>query len=289
MASSVSELDAMQAELDRWREQGLRIGFVPTMGGLHEGHCSLMRQAKENCDRLIVSVFVNPAQFAEGEDLATYPSDREGDFANSTAAGADLVWFSDRATIYPPQWATTIIPSGAGLGLETDHRPHFFTGVATVVARLFALVRPDMAVFGEKDYQQLLVIRRLNDDLQFGVDLHAGALVRDDDGLALSSRNAYLDDEARAAALAVPRSLQIACEAFAEGERDPNLLRAKGRAILADAGLDIDYFEMASSEDLSLAQSPLDPGAEPWRFLVAARCAGVRLIDNCAADEPPWP
>ena len=289
MASSVSDLEAMQTELALWRVDGLRIGFVPTMGGLHEGHCSLMRQAKQNCDRLIVSVFLNPTQFAEGEDLDTYPSDHEDDFAKAAAAGADLVWFSHRETIYPPQWATTIVPSGAGLGLETDHRPHFFTGVATVVARLFALVRPDLAVFGEKDYQQLLVVRRLNEDLQFGVDLLAGPLVRDEDGLALSSPNSYLESESRKAALAVPRSLQVACEAFAEGERNPDLLRAKGRAILADAGLEIDYFEMASGEDLRLAQTPLDPEQTNWRFLVAARCGGVRLIDNCAADDPPWP
>ena len=289
MACLVSDLADMQAELERWRNDQRRIGFVPTMGGLHAGHCALMRQAKANCDRLIVSVFVNPAQFAAGEDLEAYPRDVDQDFAKASEAGADVVWFCSKDAIYPATWTTTIVPGGVGLGLETDHRPHFFTGVATVVARLFALVRPDLAVFGEKDYQQLLVVRHLNDDLQFGVDIRAGRLVRDSDGLALSSRNAYLKDEARRAALAVPRSLQVACDAYAAGERDADQLRAKGRAVLADAGLAVDYFEVTSSHDLCRASGALDKPSDAWRFLVAARSNGVRLIDNCAPDDPPWP
>jgi pantoate--beta-alanine ligase len=289
MASSISELGAMQTQLAGWRAQGLRIGFVPTMGGLHDGHCSLIRQAKKNCDRLIVSVFVNPTQFAEGEDLQSYPRDPTGDLAKASEAGADLVWFSHHDAIYPPGWATTIVPGGAGLGLETDHRPHFFTGVATVVARLFGLVRPDVVVFGEKDYQQLLVVKQLIEDLGLDVELLAAPLVRDPDGLALSSRNTFLDEAARIAARAVPRSLQRACEAFAAGERDPRALCAIGRAVLTEAGLDIDYFSMAASADLSPPQSLVTEGTSVWRFLVAARCCGVRLIDNCAADEPPWP
>ncbi len=289
MACLVSDLADMQAELERWRRDQLRIGFVPTMGGLHAGHCALMRQAKANCDRLIVSVFVNPTQFAAGEDLEAYPRNTEDDFAQASAAGADLVWFCAKEAIYPPTWTTTIVPGGVGLGLETDHRPHFFTGVATVVARLFALVQPDLAIFGEKDYQQLLVVQHLNEDLQFGVDIRAGRLVRDHDGLALSSRNTYLKDEARRAALAVPSSLQAACEAYGRGERDPEQLRATGRAVLAKAGLSIDYFEVTSSHDLQPARGDLDQTSDAWRFLVAARCNGVRLIDNCAPDDPPWP
>ena len=150
------DYEALQSQLNAWRAQGLSIGFVPTMGGLHDGHCSLMRQATTRCDRLLVSIFVNPSQFAVGEDLEAYPRDAESDTKKALDAGADLVWFGQASDIYPEGWCSTLVPSGVGLGLETDHRPHFFTGVATVVARLFSLVRPQIAVFGEKDYQQLL-------------------------------------------------------------------------------------------------------------------------------------
>ncbi len=288
MALSVVELDELHQQLDLWREQGLSIGFVPTMGGLHEGHCSLMRQAQSLCDRLVVSIFVNPTQFAPHEDLEDYPRDAQGDHNKSEAAGADLVWLAQHQDIYPPNWSTTIVPQGVGLGLETDHRPHFFTGVATVVARLLTLVRPDVAVFGEKDYQQLLVVRQLNDDLRLGAKIVGGRLIRDGDGLALSSRNVYLGPEAREQARTVPKALQLMCEAYASGERDPSTLNALGEVTLSDQGLSIDYCRIVSSTNLEAPMDLLDDSPQSWRALIAARCHGIRLLDNCALDDPPW-
>jgi pantoate--beta-alanine ligase len=287
MALSVVELNELHEQLDTWRKQGLSIGFVPTMGGLHEGHCSLMRQAKTLCDRLVVSIYVNPTQFAPHEDLNEYPRDAQGD-QKSQAAGADLVWLAQHRDIYPPNWSTTIVPQGARLGLETDHRPHFFTGVATVVARLFSLIRPDVAVFGEKDYQQLLVVRQLNDDLRLGVEIVGGRLVRDEDGLALSSRNVYLEPAARAQARVVPKALQVMCKAYANGERDASALAAHGEALLTQEGLIIDYCRIVSSADLKAPTQVLDDSPQSWRALIAARCHGIRLLDNCALDDPPW-
>jgi pantoate--beta-alanine ligase len=288
MALSVHELTALQSQLMAWRQEGLTIGFVPTMGGLHDGHCSLMRQATQRCDRLVVSIFVNPAQFAEGEDLESYPRDAESDLALATSAGADLVWFPKLKDIYPDGWCSTIVPSGVGLELETDHRPHFFTGVATVVARLFALIRPQIAVFGEKDYQQLLVVRQLNKDLCFGVEVLAGRLVRDRDGLALSSRNVYLSPEARADGQAVPRALAAVCAAYAQGERSVAPLEAAGVAELRAIGLEVEYCRIVSAHDLSAPPDSLSGDADDWRLVTAARCHGIRLIDNCALDDPPW-
>ena len=288
MALSAVELVELEQQLNDWRSQGLSIGFVPTMGGLHEGHCSLMRQAKRLCDRLVVSIFVNPTQFTPSEDLDQYPRDAEGDFNRAQAAGADLVWLAQHGDIYPPNWLTTIVPQGVGLGLETDHRPHFFTGVATVVARLLSLVRPQIAVFGEKDYQQLLVVRQLNEDLRLGVDIVAGSLIRDDDGLALSSRNVYLDAEAREQARCVPRALQAMCDGYAQGERHASVLEALGAAVLTRAGLTIDYCRIVTSTNLRAPLESLDDSGPTWRALIAARCQGIRLIDNCALDDPPW-
>ena len=288
MASSVVELDELERQLSAWRAQGLSIGFVPTMGGLHEGHCSLMRQAKTLCDRVVVSIFVNPTQFAPHEDLNEYPRDAQGDHDQSQAAGADLVWLAKHHDIYPPNWSTTIVPQGAGLGLETDHRPHFFTGVATVVARLLSLVRPDVAIFGEKDYQQLLVVRQLNDDLRLGVEIVGGPLIRDADGLALSSRNVYLSERARVQALGVPKALQRICEAYAGGERNASALCAHGEALLTQEGLIIDYCRIVSSAHLKAPTGLLDDSPQSWRALIAARCHGIRLLNNCALDDPPW-
>ena len=288
MASSVHELNALQSQLMAWRHEGLTIGFVPTMGGLHDGHCSLMRQATRRCDRLVVSIFVNPTQFAEGEDLEAYPRDAERDLALATSAGADLVWFPKLEDIYPKGWCSTLVPGGVGLGLETDHRPHFFTGVATVVARLFALVRPQLAVFGEKDYQQLLVVRQVNEDLCFGVEVLAGKLVRDHDGLALSSRNVYLSADARIDAQAVPRALAGVCAAYAQGERSVSQLEAAGVNELRATGLEMEYCRIVSAEDLSAPPERVSEQGDRWRLVIAARCHGIRLIDNCALDGPPW-
>ena len=288
MALSEVDFRAVETQRKAWAQERLRVAFVPTMGSLHEGHRSLIREAKSLCDRVIVSIFVNPTQFAEGEDLADYPRDAEGDLTKAASAGADLVWFAQHEVIYPPDWGTTLVPQRVGLGLETDHRPHFFTGVATVVARLLCLVRPEVAFFGEKDYQQLLVVRQLNRDLHLGVDVRAGKLIRADDGLALSSRNAYLSAAQRARALAVPEALRSICAAYAAGERSVDHLEDLGAAELKRAGLSVDYCAVVSSEDLSAPGSRVDDAPKRWRALVAARCEGLRLLDNCSLDDPPW-
>jgi pantoate--beta-alanine ligase len=287
MASSVYELETLLEQRASWRQQGLSVGLVPTMGALHAGHLSLIGRAKAAADRVIVSIYVNPKQFAPGEDLASYPRDPEDDCSQALAAGADLVWFCEAESIYPSGWATSLVPSGPGLGLETDHRPHFFTGVATVVARLFALLRPEFAVFGEKDFQQLKVVEQLNRDLCFAVTIIAAPLVRDPDGLALSSRNRNLLSEQREAALAVPRSLQAACSAFAAGEVSTQALCKLARSLLIDAGLAVDYFDVVRSSDLQPAPHILGEDGAGLRLMVAAHCGAVRLIDNCALDTPP--
>jgi pantoate--beta-alanine ligase len=289
MASSVYELETLLDRRASWSHRGLTVGLVPTMGALHAGHLSLIGKAKAVADRVVVSIYVNPKQFAPGEDQESYPRDAENDCAQALAAGADLVWLCPPDSIYPKDWATSLVPSGVGLGLESNHRPHFFTGVATVVARLFALLKPQFAVFGEKDFQQLKVVEQLNRDLCFGVTIIAAPLVRGADCLALSSRNRNLSSEQHEQALAVPRSLQAVCSAYAEGERSTQVLCQLGRSVLTDSGLAIDYFELVKSSDLQPAPRELSGDDTDLRLMVAALCGTVRLIDNCALDTPPCP
>ncbi len=262
---------AVQARCLAWRAEGLRVGFVPTMGYLHEGHLSLVRLAREQADRVVVSIFVNPLQFAPTEDLDRYPRDPEGDAAKLRAEGVDLLF--QPADFYPPGFCTSVEVSGLTSRLCGRDRPTHFRGVTTVVARLFGVVQPHVAVFGEKDYQQLVVVRRMVRDLAMPIEIVGGPLVRDEDGVALSSRNAYLTPDERRRA----RSLHRALFAMAASpEADAARLVALGRSLIdADA---VDYLEVVDAESLV----PLARVDRPARALVAARYGATRLIDNVA-------
>ena len=257
------------------RAAGQSIGFVPTMGFLHEGHRSLMRISRARADVSVVSIFVNPLQFGPHEDLARYPRDPEGDARQCEAERVDLLFLPDE-TLYATGHATTVKVGALTEGLDGAARPGHFDGVATVVARLFGLVHPTLAVFGEKDFQQLAVIRRMTEDLALDVEIVPGALVRDTDGLALSSRNKYLAPQDRRRALSLHQAL-FAMRAAAT--RDPARLKSLGKALLDVDRLD--YLEIVDP----LALRPLETDARGGRALVAAVVGGTRLIDNVALDD----
>ena len=266
----------MLDEARRTRERGLRIGFVPTMGFLHRGHTSLMEQARPRCDTLVVSIYVNPLQFAPHEDLSRYPRDPEGDLAKCEAAGVDLVFMPE--ALYAPGHSTRVRLSGVSEELESGTRPHFFEGVATVVARLFGLVKPHVAVFGEKDYQQLRVIQQMVEDLAMDIEVLGGPLVRDEDGVALSSRNAYLSPEERVRARSLSRALFAIRDAVRAGERRvPPLLEIGRGALEADS---LDYLEIRDGVSLRPLDTLPPPGGIAPRALVAAVVGRTRLIDN---------
>jgi len=264
-----------------WRAGGERVALVPTMGALHEGHLSLVATARRRPARVVVSLFVNPAQFAPGEDFAAYPRDEAADAARLAAAGCDLLYAPPTLAIYPPGFATTVSVGRVTDGLESAARPGHFGGVATVVAKLLIQAGPDVAVFGEKDWQQLMVIRRLARDLDLPVEIAGEPTVRAPDGLALSSRNAYLTAAERAIAPALHQALARAAEAIGKGAAVAGV-EAKGRGDLERAGFAaIDYFAVRAADDLR----PLGPGpaGAPARILAAARLGRARLIDNVAA------
>ncbi|MCC5996580.1 MAG: pantoate--beta-alanine ligase [Oceanicaulis sp.] len=271
----------LRAAIAAWRADGLTIGFVPTMGALHAGHIALVDQALARCDRVVASVFVNPAQFAPGEDFDAYPRTLDADAAKLAGAGCHLLYAPSAREMYPDGFATTISLSGPAEGLESAARPHFFSGVATVVAKLLNQVRPDAAVFGEKDYQQYLVIRRLAADLDLPVAIEAGPTVREADGLALSSRNVYLSPEDRRRAARLNVILADFARALAAGrladEAEADALEA------ARASFDgVDYMTARCADTLA----PLGPGAvdRPARVLGAVRLGSTRLIDNRAVS-----
>jgi pantoate--beta-alanine ligase len=257
------------------------VALVPTMGALHEGHLSLVRLAKARAKWVVASLFVNPAQFGPGEDFAAYPRDEDRDADMLSTNGCDLLFVPGGEEIYPPGFSTTITVGGPSAPLEGEFRPGHFAGVATVVAKLLILCQPDVAVFGEKDYQQLQVIRGLVRDLALPVEVVGGPIVRDQDGLALSSRNAYLTGAERAVAPALYRALKEAGERLASG-RAVSQVEAEGRAGLLAAGFHtVDYFEVRGAEDLRrLGAGPVN---EPARILAAAKLGRTRLIDNLAA------
>ncbi|HEU4813228.1 MAG TPA: pantoate--beta-alanine ligase [Xanthomonadaceae bacterium] len=281
MIEAVSDLSVLRARVAGWRREGLRVGFVPTMGNLHAGHRSLVALARERADRVVASVFVNPTQFGPGEDFARYPRTPDADVAGLDAAGCDLAWLPSVETMYPLgiDNAVSMRVPGVTDVLEGAHRPGHFDGVATVVARLFNQVQPDVAVFGRKDYQQLAVIRHLVADLAFPVDLLAAPTLRDPDGLAMSSRNQYLDAAARTRAPEIHRTLQAMRERVLAG--DPVVaVEAGAKARLAGAGFEVDYAVVSSP---GLAEPA--PGG-PWVALVAARLGATRLIDNLEFRAP---
>ena len=255
------------------------IALVPTMGALHAGHFSLVRIAKQRADRVIVSIFVNPTQFAPNEDLATYPRTLASDLAALSELKADLVWAPSVATMYPQGFATQIVPGGpAKAGLEDAFRPHFFAGVATVVAKLLIQCEPDFALFGEKDYQQLKVVTQLARDLGLKTRIVAAPIVRELDGLAQSSRNRLLAPAERAAAPALYSVLKGCAERIAAGGPLEGVLD-EGRAAITRAGFALDYLEARHAETLGRLAAPI---GEPIRLLVAARIGKTRLIDNVA-------
>ncbi len=277
---TVSTVADLRARIADWRRGHHRVGLVPTMGALHEGHLSLMRDAASRTDRVVVSVFVNPAQFAPHEDFDRYPRALSDDLAKIDSTRAvDLVFAPSVAEMYPEGFATKIEVGGPALGLETDFRPHFFSGVATVVAKLLIAAMPDIAIFGEKDYQQLLVIRRLVADLKLPIDIPGGAIVREADGLAMSSRNAYLEpDERRIAGNLNRITRDVGAGASREG-----LPIAQGEAggekALRDAGFSsVDYLTVRDAASLARLESL----SAPARVLAAAKLGKTRLIDNLA-------
>lgn len=272
---------AMTAWSEAARAAGLRIGFVPTMGFLHEGHIHLMRQIRASVDRVVVSIYVNPLQFGPKEDLSSYPRDLEGDLEKCRSVGVDAIFAPD--DLYPDGFSTTVSLHGLTDTLCGATRPGHFAGVATVVARLFGVVRPHSAIFGEKDYQQLAVIRRMVTDLALPVEIVAGTLIRAKDGLALSSRNTYLSADERTRALSLHRALRAMQAAHAAGETRADALTALGRALLDVDRLD--YLEIVDA--LSLA--PVTRVERPARAAIAAWVGRPRLIDNAPlGGEPAW-
>jgi pantoate--beta-alanine ligase len=274
---------AWQARCLADREAGARIALVPTMGYLHEGHLSLMAEARRRADAgggrgvAVASIFVNPAQFGPGEDLARYPRDLEGDLAKCAAVGIDRVLVpSDPGAMYSPAHESWVSAERVSQGLCGSSRPGHFRGVATVVAKLLNLTVPHVALFGEKDFQQLAVIRAMVRDLFFPVEIVGMPIVREPDGLALSSRNAYLSREDRGRALALSRALAEARDAAAAGERDAERLRGRARERLAAAGVRVDYVEIVDPETLAPV-ARAQPGSV---MLLAARVGTTRLIDN---------
>ena len=262
--------------LDDLRSEGLGLALVPTMGALHAGHLSLIEEAKTRADRVMATIFVNPLQFNDASDLDRYPRDEESDLAMLEAAGCDFAWLPDRNDIYPDGFATTISITGVSDRWEGKHRPGHFDGVATVVAKLLIAVAPDIAIFGEKDFQQLAVIRRLVADLGLPVTIVGVPTVRDADGLALSSRNALLTDDERRRARTLPRALSDACHAILGGERVEGALAA-AKAALADAGFStVDYVALVDADTLE----PLAQPCEAMRLIAAATIGTTRLIDN---------
>ncbi len=266
----------LRGRVAAWRRAGDRVALVPTMGALHRGHLDLVRAGRAAADRVVVSIFVNPKQFAPHEDFGRYPRDVAGDQAKLHEVGADLIWAPDAAEMYPEGFATRIDPGGAAEGLETEFRPHFFAGVTTVCCKLFCAAAPDFATFGEKDYQQLCVIRQMVRDLNLPLDILAVPTAREADGLALSSRNQYLSPDERAVATALHAAITAIARQAAEG-RTAALEAAAAEAILAAGFRQVDYVAVRDAETLG----PWQP-ARPGRVLAAAWLGKTRLIDNVA-------
>ncbi len=271
-----SEVD-LRSQIWEWRGSGETIALVPTMGALHAGHISLIAKAKQHASKVVASIYVNETQFAEGEDLDTYPRDHEQDCEMLKEAGCDLVYIP--AKMYGSHHSTTVSVGGPALGLETNHRAHFFAGVALIVTKLMNRVQPDIAIFGEKDYQQLLTIRRLTADLDIPVRILAAPILREPDGLAMSSRNRYFDNVGRAVAGQLNIIMRACAKAIKDGE-DIKISTDKAAADMIAAGFDnVNYVAVADINSLELLSGRLEGSA---RLLMAAHCKGVRLIDNCA-------
>ena len=272
----VRDMSDLAPALSARRKAGEKIALVPTMGALHAGHMALVDAARAGADKVVASIFVNPLQFGANEDLDRYPRQEAADAKLLEEHGCDLIWMPTADQLYPPGFATTVSVAGVSERWDGESRPGHFAGVATVVAKLFTAVRPDLAFFGEKDFQQLAVIRRMTEDLGLGVEIRGVPTVRGVDGLALSSRNAYLTSDERQRALALARALEEARDAIQGGKPvDPVLDRAKDR--LSDAGFSrIDYFALVDAATLE----PLETASGEMRLIAAAVIGTTRLIDN---------
>ncbi len=287
----VTRIADLRRELGEARRQGRTVGFVPTMGYLHDGHRSLMDAARGQTDLVVTSVFVNPLQFAAGEDLADYPRDLAHDTALAEDAGVDVLFLPSVEEMYPVPVQTTVTVGGVSEGLEGASRPTHFAGVATVVAKLFSIVGPCRAYFGEKDFQQLAVVRRMVADLSMPVDVVGCETVREADGLAMSSRNAYLSAEERGAAPVVHRALRAGAATVLAGETDPARVRTTmARIVAAEPRAELDYAEVVDAASLTVP----DPLVGDLRLLAAVRFGTTRLIDNVGVTvpspmEPPAP
>jgi pantoate--beta-alanine ligase len=269
---------ALRRQIAQWRKAGETVALVPTMGALHAGHIALVRLARRRADRVVVSIFVNPAQFAPAEDFSTYPRTFAADVTALAEEKVELVWAPASVEVmYPEGFATRIVPAGpATAGLEDAFRPDFFKGVATVVAKLFIQAMPDIAVFGEKDYQQLRVVSRMARDLDLPLKVIGAPTVRERDGLAMSSRNVYLSADERAAAPVLYRVLTLCASKIAQGRKAAAIL-SEGREAIERAGFALDYLEVRHADTLAPIASAKDG---PVRLLAAAKLGKTRLIDN---------
>ncbi len=277
--SNVSTVDALRGEIAALRSAGKTIAFVPTMGALHEGHLSLINSGRSHADVVVCSIFVNPTQFGEGEDLDAYPRTLEADLEALKRAECDLVFTPCVEEMYPANYSTRIVVGGVSEGLCGAERPGHFEGMATVVAKLLMMVQPDMAIFGEKDYQQLMVVRRMVNDLDMPIEIIGAPTQRAPDGLALSSRNEYLSTERRAIAPKLYEVLSdLARELSCGEEAAPLITKASGR--LVDYGFEVEYVELRSAETLAPVVRAGNDG--PTRLLAAVRLGATRLIDNIA-------
>lgn len=274
----IQTIDSVRSRVDAWHRDGEKVAFVPTMGNLHRGHMRLVERARELADRVVVSIFVNPLQFGEGEDLDAYPHTPEADAAKLQGAGVELLFRPAEEEIYPRgrEGITFVEVPGVSEGLCGESRPGHFRGVATVVCKLFNIVQPDVACFGEKDYQQLVVLRRMTEDLNLPLKVVGVPTVREDDGLALSSRNAYLSNDERQRAPVLYRTLTSLAGRLRDGSFDYPALEQAGRELLQQGGLQPDYLAIRRSEDLQ----PPRRGERNLVLLAAAHLGRARLIDN---------
>lgn len=270
---------ALRRALDGLRARKASVALVPTMGALHDGHVSLVRFAKRRARKVVVSIFVNPTQFAPTEDFASYPRTWRADVSKLAAEGVDLIWNPDVKTMYPDGFASRILTEGpATAGLEDRFRPHFFGGVTTVVGKLFAQCRPDVAIFGEKDFQQLRVVTRMATDLDLGVKVIGSKTVREKDGLAMSSRNVYLSSDERRVAPVLFQAMKETARRVRAGD-DLQSATTGGIEMITAAGFALDYFEVRHAATLAQIEKISD---DPLRVLVAAKIGKTRLIDNMA-------
>lgn len=278
----VRNVNELRAKVKDWQGDGLQVGLVPTMGGIHAGHLSLVHKSAEIADRTVASIFVNPTQFAPHEDLESYPRDENADASALTAAGADLIFCPSATEMYPEGFQTSISVNTVSTGLCGTSRPHFFGGVATVVCKLLNQCGPDMALFGEKDYQQLLVIRRMTQDLDMPVEIVGAPIIREKDGLAMSSRNVYLSAEERRVATTLNQEMSKAIALLAGGNDVPFCIAGLRAKLLENGFTDIDYLEVRNGHDLTPITSGSVRKLESPRLFAAAQLGRTRLIDNMA-------